>query len=70
MGGCVSHLKKEMLAPPAQSGNWEGLNPQRPDPYVPRQKRTEMQNDGGPIQRKETPSGIPGLTYDQGGRPV
>lgn len=70
MGGCISHIKKEMRAPPARPGNWEGLNPQRPEPYVPRRNQTEMQNDGSPIQRKETPSGIQGLTYDHAGRPV
>jgi hypothetical protein len=70
MGGCVSRMKKEMQAPPVQPGNWEGLEPQRPEPYVPRSNRREMKTDGGPIQRKETPSGMPGLTYDQAGRPV
>ena len=70
MGGCISHLEKEMRAPPARPGNWKGLGPQRPEPYVPRSGQREMQTDEGVVQRKETPSGIPGLTYDQAGRPV
>jgi hypothetical protein len=83
MGNCLTHLRKEMQAPPARPGNWEGLSPQHPDVHSPSPKRDvqaerdqlkqyEINSDnkiGVPL-RKETESGIPGLTYDQAGRPV
>jgi hypothetical protein len=76
MGSCMTRLKKEMVAPPSNSGNWEGLAPQRPQyDYTPRerprqQQQTEKGSNGAPLGRRETPSGIPGLTYDHAGRPV
>jgi hypothetical protein len=58
------------VAPPARSGNWDGLAPQRPDPYVPKERQVEEDQGNGAPLRKETQSGIPGLTYDHAGRPV
>jgi hypothetical protein len=68
----MSHIKKEMQTPPPRSGNWEGLAPQRFEPYehVQKSNRRQKQSDGGPIKRSETPSGIEGLSFDQAGRPV
>lgn len=76
MGSCMTRLKKEMVAPPPHSGNWEGLAPQRPQySYTQRERSRERQQmvkaaNGVPLGRRETPSGIPGLTYDYAGRPV
>ena len=75
MGACVSHLKKEMVSPPARSGNWEGLAPQRLEAHAPREKSHKLQSqshagNGSALERRETPSGISGLTYDHAGRPV
>lgn len=75
MGGCATRMKREMEAPPPRSANWEGLSPQRPVQYIPDEKpRSGKENEsngsnGAPL-RRETESGIPGLTYDQAGRPV
>jgi len=67
----MSHIKKEMQAPPPRSGNWEGLAPQRFYPYVPSKTRQKQREHGeGQMRRLETPSGIEGLTFDQAGRPV
>jgi hypothetical protein len=70
-------MEAEMKTPPPRSGNWEGLGPQRPEPYAPHKEREKQQsqmkevNEGNGVPlRKETQSGIPGLTYDQAGRPV
>lgn len=65
----MARMKAEMVSPPPRSGNWEDLAPRRPDPYVPKEKRQTEEGSGAPL-RKETESGIPGLTYDQSGRPV
>ncbi|KUJ19248.1 uncharacterized protein LY89DRAFT_731656 [Mollisia scopiformis] len=74
MGSCMTRLKAEMVAPPSNSGNWEGLAPQRPQAYAPREprQRQQMEKDtnGVLLGRRETASGIPGLTYDHAGRPV
>jgi len=76
MGSCVSHLKKEMAAPPQNNGNWNSLSPQRPETYVPHQQqkvqrvRVPSNANGAQMRRMETESGIPGLTYDHAGRPV
>ena len=66
-------MEAEMKAPPPRSGNWDGLAPQRPEQYVPhkKQRQAKLEDDGnGAPLRKETQSGIPGLTYDHAGRPV
>ena len=67
----MTRLKAEMTTPPVRSGNREGLSPGRPEPYIPK-RRQESRSVLHPqaLERKETPSGIPGLTYDQAGRPV
>ncbi|TVY58736.1 hypothetical protein LCER1_G002038 [Lachnellula cervina] len=91
MGSCTSRLRAELVAPPSQGGNTKILYPQRPDPYLTRKERNEIQSlqasqrtnqnrkrsengngngNGAKLERKETPSGIPGLTYDHAGRPV
>ena len=73
MGSCLTRLNAEMQAPPPRSQNWDCLNPQRPTVYGPKQMQ---QREGprtvnsAPLRRMETPSGIPGLTYDAAGRPV
>lgn len=53
------------------------FSPQHPEQYrSPTQQQREIRKpstqstNGSPITRFETPSGIPGLTYDQAGRPV
>ncbi|CZR61422.1 uncharacterized protein PAC_11318 [Phialocephala subalpina] len=71
MGSCMTRLEREMVNPPPNSGNWESLSPQRPEAYVPRQRhQMEKVPSGAPLGRRETPSGVPGLTYDHAGRPV
>jgi len=74
MGGCLTRLKAEMAPPPPRSGNWDMMGPQRPDPYVAKKVQSQGNGNGNgignPLERKETPSGIPGLTYDHAGRPV
>lgn len=71
MGNCMTRLKREMVPPPCNSGNWEGFAPQRPHYETPKPQRQQMEkSNGAPLGRRETPSGIPGLTYDQAGRPV
>ncbi|PMD18346.1 hypothetical protein NA56DRAFT_251884 [Hyaloscypha hepaticicola] len=74
MGSCLTHLKKEMTAPPHNTGNWNSLNPQWPEAYVPTNtQRVKVHVSGANrahLGRVETESGIPGLTYDQAGRPV
>ena len=76
MGGCLTRLQAEMQTPPARDGNWKGLSPQRPEACVPRVYKEKREKDcgncncnGAPL-RRETQSGIPGLTYDHAGRPV
>ncbi|TVY43689.1 hypothetical protein LOCC1_G004648 [Lachnellula occidentalis] len=81
MGGCTSRLRAEMVAPP-QRDDAKIFYPQRPEPYLTRaerqilaQKQAAQRNEnragsGAKLERKETPSGILGLTYDHAGRPV
>ncbi len=68
-----------MVPPPPRSGNWEGFAPRRPEACVSRDPSQKFQNqqisqtksgNGSVLMRKETESGIPGLTYDHAGRPV
>jgi len=71
MGSCLTRLSAEMKAPPPRSSNWDSLSPQRPTAYVPeKQQKQRSLGNGEPLGRMETPSGIPGLTYDAAGRPV
>lgn len=72
-----------MRAPPPNSGNWENFGPRRVflDPshhtHV-RRRRARPMSDGDwnemrtrlLVGRRETPSGIEGLTFDYAGRPV
>jgi len=68
MGSCATRLKAEMRAPPPRAANWQYLSPQRPEQQMPHTEAEDAGN-GAPL-RRETESGIPGLTYDQAGRPV
>ncbi|CZT03431.1 uncharacterized protein RAG0_10184 [Rhynchosporium agropyri] len=78
MGSCMTRLKAEMVPPPPRSGNWQSCGPQRTEAYVPdeknqvmyRHKTAQSIGNGAPLHRKETESGVPGLTYDHAGRPV
>jgi len=68
----MGRLKAEMQAPPTHRRDpWNGV-PRGPEPYdLSSQgvRRKESDGNGAPL-RRETQSGIPGLTYDQAGRPV
>jgi hypothetical protein len=67
----MTRLKAEMTTQPARPGNWEGFAPQRPEPYVHKESLERGRvTDPQALERKETPTGIPGLTYDQKGCPV
>lgn len=75
MGGCGSRLRSELTTPASYSNhnsNNRILSPRRPDPYTAR--KVKSVEEGGVceegLKRMETPSGIPGLTYDVKGRPV
>ncbi|KAL2064401.1 hypothetical protein VTL71DRAFT_4895 [Oculimacula yallundae] len=74
MGSCMTRLKAEMVPPPSRAGNWQSCGPQRMETYVPDETQQAMYRkktaDGSQLQRKETESGVPGLTYDHAGRPV
>ncbi|PMD55066.1 uncharacterized protein K444DRAFT_617508 [Hyaloscypha bicolor E] len=64
-----------MAAPPQNNGNWNSLSPQRPDAYAPKPRQQVQKvrvpgTIGAQLGRIETPSGIPGLTFDHAGRPV
>ncbi|TVY84016.1 hypothetical protein LSUE1_G002962 [Lachnellula suecica] len=72
MGSCASRLKAEMVSPHShtqRSGSGDMLGPRRPEPYISK-TQSQSQGNGAPLRRKETESGIPGLTYDHAGRPV
>ena len=67
----MTRMSAEMKTPARRSGDWEGFSPQRPEPYASKPGQEYQQVlDPQALQRKETPSGIQGLTYDQAGRPV
>ncbi|KAH6712524.1 hypothetical protein BKA61DRAFT_86285 [Leptodontidium sp. MPI-SDFR-AT-0119] len=78
MGSCLTRMKAEMVPPPPRAGNWQSCGPQRADTYIPSEEQQEMYRkqtsqstgNGAPLGRKETESGVPGLTYDHAGRPV
>ncbi|KAK0125726.1 hypothetical protein ONS95_000274 [Cadophora gregata] len=78
MGSCMTRMKAEMVPPPPRAGNWQSCAPQRPETCIPgemqqvmyRKTTAQSSGNGSPLDRKETESGIPGLTYDQAGRPV
>jgi hypothetical protein len=61
----MTRLKAEMEAPPPYKRE---LQPETVSSSVLRRKQ-EFDGNGAPLGR-ETASGIPGLTYDQAGRPV
>lgn len=65
MGNCMTRLKKEMEAPP-QSRRTPSV---KTIPQDGSRREQKYSNSGAPL-RRETASGIPGLTYDQAGRPV
>ncbi|KAI9640141.1 hypothetical protein NHQ30_011543 [Ciborinia camelliae] len=84
MGNCLTRLKAEMLAPPPNPGNWESFGPRKdvligPEHTQIRRRSgrggswSETLNERGnvvPFGRRETPSGIQGLSFDYAGRPV
>ncbi|ESZ92237.1 hypothetical protein SBOR_7363 [Sclerotinia borealis F-4128] len=83
MGNCLVRLQAEMLSPPPNSGNWENLGPRKV--LLVNSQHAHMRSKSGngmggsaecekgmgvPLGRRETPSGIEGLTFDYAGRPV
>lgn len=83
MGNCLIRLKAEMVSPPPKSGNWETLGPRKVsliDSQNTQRRRISEKGWRGaeegekrnrlPLGRRETPSGIEGLTFDYAGRPV
>jgi len=75
----MTRMKAEMVPPPPRAGNWQSCGPQRPETYIPEESQQAMyrkktgqscSGNGAPLGRKETESGVPGLTYDHAGRPV
>ena len=67
----MTRIKAEMQALPARKDAWNGV-PQLPEHHSASSRdgfRTEYDGNGAPL-RRETQSGIPGLTFDQVGRPV
>jgi len=61
----MTRLKAEMEAPPPYK---KAPQPETVSSGVLRRKQ-EFDGNGAPL-RREVASGIPGLTYDQAGRPV
>lgn len=71
-----------MVAPPPISGNWEDFGPQKAISRSPRhvqarrrcrrEVRPDRHEEGNSLlsSRRETSSGIEGLTFDYAGRPV
>jgi hypothetical protein len=66
----MTRLKAEMEVPP-QDMSWNGHAPRRVEANAAnvQRRKQEFDSNGAPL-RRETQSGIPGLTYDQAGRPV
>jgi len=67
----MTRLKAEMQVPPQAEMNWNGHGSRREEAAirVVQRRKQEFDANGAPL-RRETQSGIPGLTYDQAGRPV
>ncbi|APA14446.1 hypothetical protein sscle_13g092160 [Sclerotinia sclerotiorum 1980 UF-70] len=82
MRNCLTRLEAEMLAPPPVPGNWEYLGPRKAITMssqgmkIRRRRKRESEDErhrnGNHFQlgRRETSSGIEGLTFDYAGRPV
>ncbi|ATZ52214.1 hypothetical protein BCIN_07g07040 [Botrytis cinerea B05.10] len=82
MGNCITRLETEMVAPPPISGNWKDFGPRKAISRSPqhiqarrrcrREGRRDKHEEGNSLllARKETSSGIEGLTFDYAGRPV
>lgn len=82
MGNCLARLEAEMVSPPPISGNWKDLGPRKAILRSPhhaqarrrcrRESRTCRHEEGNRLllARRETSSGIDGLTFDYAGRPV
>ncbi|TEY61286.1 hypothetical protein BOTCAL_0171g00100 [Botryotinia calthae] len=82
MGNCITRLEAEMVAPPPISGNWQDLGPRKAISRSPqhvharkrcrRGGRRDRHEEGNSLllARRETSSGIEGLTFDYAGRPV
>ncbi|KAJ8060805.1 hypothetical protein OCU04_009889 [Sclerotinia nivalis] len=83
MGNCFTRLEAEMVAPPPVPGNWENLGPRKA--IIMSSQHTHISTRSGrggsgdeghkngnrfQLGRRETPSGIEGLTFDCAGRPV
>jgi len=76
MGNCMTRLEAELETSPNYHPQQYGYNSRkqmRKDvglAYERREKFVQEYNANGAPLRRETQSGIPGLTYDQAGRPV
>ncbi|KAF7884163.1 uncharacterized protein EAF01_011586 [Botrytis porri] len=82
MGNCLARLEAEMVSPPPIPENWKDLGPRKallrspPDAQARRRCKRENGSDGYEegnrllLVRRETSSGIKGLTFDYAGRPV
>ncbi|KAF7926792.1 uncharacterized protein EAE98_006177 [Botrytis deweyae] len=82
MGNCLTRLEAEMVSPPPIPGNWKDLGPRKAILRSPqhaqarrrcrRESRSNRHEEGNRLllARRETSSGIDGLTFDYAGRPV
>ncbi|TGO57244.1 hypothetical protein BOTNAR_0205g00100 [Botryotinia narcissicola] len=82
MGKCLTRLEAEMVSPPPIPGNWKDLGPRKAILRSPqhamarrrcRRESTVYRHEDGNrllLARRETSSGIEGLTFDYAGRPV
>lgn len=67
MGCCMTRLDREMEAPPQNMRRGH----RRRVESIARSTEQKQQYDTNSVPlRRETASGIPGLSYDQAGRPV
>ncbi|KAF7901513.1 hypothetical protein EAF00_003734 [Botryotinia globosa] len=82
MGSCLTRLEAEMVSPPPIPGNWKDLGPRkailRSSRHAKARRRCRRESriyrheEGNRLllARRETSSGIEGLTFDYAGRPV